>query len=827
MANYQVESPRPSGELSLIMGSETLMVHGPWKYHEPESVGIRADLNGLAIDFDFMIKVENHNSIIYPEDVAYVKRVCKKLQQGKTVDYSFRIIGSDGMVKPLQGSGVLIHPKNKTDKRDLATLNEITDELRKSKDLLQAVAEANGTGVTVCKSIRNETGNIVDFEFIFTNKMTREFTKRDELTGRRLFEEFPGLGIHMEALRQVVESGEQNAGVYHYTSDGLDVWLSNSNTKLGDGFINISEGITEKKKTAAQIAPQHISGGGEMGEMIRAKDWSGTPLGAIEEWTSTLKTSLNIMLNSRQPMCVAWGPEATFLYNDAYLTDVLGLSKHPWALGQPFATVWAEIWDICGPLVEKIFSEGESSFQDDVRFYMVRGDYLCETYVTFSYSPILGEDDKVSGLSCSCQNVTWKILQARRLETLSELAVNSLVDKTTAAVCASAGKTLAKNPDDIPFVLLYLIDAEGVTAELKQVVGLPDDSPILISTITLNDSAKDPSPFNVTEVFKTAKPEIVSLMDVDIKPEGLSHRRVREAVVLPVEAKGQNRPVAILIAGVNPACVLNDKYLGFYKTMSNQIAIALDNARVADEGRRQLKVMAELDSAKTAFFSNVSHEFRTPITLILGQLEGLIKPHETALRQADIEKLKMAHRNSLRLEKMVNALLHFARIEAGRMEIIYQPTDISKLTTDIASTFRSAIENAGMKLIVKCDLLAGLVFVNRDMWENIVLNLLSNAFKFTFDGRINVRIKSRLKHVELQVNDTGIGISPENLQDIFKRFHRIEGVRSRKHGGFGIGLALVKELVLMHGGKIRVKKQVGERHNIYGAHSKRKRTSSP
>jgi hypothetical protein len=230
------------------------------------------------------------------------------------------------------------------------------------------------------------------------------------------------------------------------------------------------------------------------------------------------------MLNSRQPMCVAWGPEAVLLYNDAYLTDVLGLSRHPWALGKPLATVWAEEWEICGPLVEKVFSKGESSFQDGVRFYMACGEYPCETYLTFSYSPILGEDDKVSGLYCCCQNVTSKILQARRLETLSELAVNSLVDKTTAAACVSACKTLAKNPDDIPFALLYLVDAEGATAELKQVVGLPDGSPILIRMISLNDSVKNQTPFKLTEVFRTSRPGIVSLMNVDAIHEGVSHR---------------------------------------------------------------------------------------------------------------------------------------------------------------------------------------------------------------------------------------------------------------------------------------------------------------
>ena len=185
-----------------------------------------------------------------------------------------------------------------------------------------------------------------------------------------------------------------------------------------------------------------LLGGGEMGERIRTFDWSKTPLGPINAWPQSLKTSTGLMLNSQHPMWVGWGPEVTFLYNDAYI-QVLSLAKHPKALGKPAADVWKEIWDICGPLADKVFLRGEASFVNDVRLFMNRGDFLEETFYSFSYSPIRDELGNVGGLFCPSAEVTAKLLSTRRLRTLSELAAESLVEKSTRGACASAASILA------------------------------------------------------------------------------------------------------------------------------------------------------------------------------------------------------------------------------------------------------------------------------------------------------------------------------------------------------------------------------------------------
>jgi PAS domain S-box-containing protein len=223
---------------------------------------------------------------------------------------------------------------------------------------------------------------------------------------------------------------------------------------------------------------------------------------------------------------------------------------------------------------------------------------------------------------------------------------------------------------------------------------------------------------------------------------------------------------------------------------------------------RQREELAKLDELKTQFFANISHEFRTPLTLMMGPLEDALT-ESAKLSSPNRGQLELAYRNSLRLLKLVNTLLDFSRIEAGRIQATYEPTDLALLTAELASVFRSAIERAGMKLVVECAPLSESVYVDRDMWEKIVLNLVSNAFKFTFEGEIEVTLGEVGDAVELTVRDTGTGIPVEEIPRLFDRFHRAKGARGRSYEGSGIGLALVQELVKLHGGNVRVQSEVG------------------
>ena len=228
-----------------------------------------------------------------------------------------------------------------------------------------------------------------------------------------------------------------------------------------------------------------------------------------------------------------------------------------------------------------------------------------------------------------------------------------------------------------------------------------------------------------------------------------------------------------------------------------------------DDQKRVEESLAALDRAKTTFFSNVSHEFRTPLTLMLGPLEEIQKEAREQLSPERHELLATVHRNGLRLLKLVNALLDFSRIEAGRLQASYQPTDLVTFTSEIASAFDSAMKSARLRFSVECLPIADPVYVDRDMWEKIVLNLLSNAYKFTFAGEVALALKPAAGAVQLQIRDTGVGIPGEHLDHVFERFHRIESTQARTHEGTGIGLALVQELVKLHGGSVRVESAVG------------------
>jgi signal transduction histidine kinase/CheY-like chemotaxis protein len=550
-----------------------------------------------------------------------------------------------------------------------------------------------------------------------------------------------------------------------------------------------------------------LSGGGEMGRLIREFDWSAHRLGRASEWPQSLRTAISLILNSQHPMWIGWGPEMSFLYNDAYL-HVLGLAKHPKALGRPAAEVWSEVWGICGPLADKVFREGQASFVHDVRLFMDRGDHLEETYYSFSYSPIPDEMGGIGGLFCPSNDTTSKVIGARRLRTLSELASGVQFGAMTDAASAAVAQILSRNPDDIPFALLYVKSPHGNHVHLRQIVRVESAGEFLAPpSVDLTTESGESVFWPLSDVFATTMARRVSVERFEAFPRGPADQRVSEAIVLPVASRGDNKPLGVLIAGVNPTRRLDADYQTFFELVATQVGTAIQNARVVEEEKKRADMLAEIDKAKTTFFSNVSHEFRTPLTLMLGPLQDALAG--TNLPPAERERVEVAHRNARRLLKLVNSLLDFSRIEAGRARAAYQPTDLSSLTAELASNFRSACERAGLELIVDCPSLSAPVFVDREMWEKVVLNLLSNAFKFTLEGKISVRIRESGEHVELSVCDTGVGIPQSELPRLFERFHRITGQQSRSFEGSGIGLALVQELVKLHGGSIFADSEVG------------------
>jgi signal transduction histidine kinase/CheY-like chemotaxis protein len=297
----------------------------------------------------------------------------------------------------------------------------------------------------------------------------------------------------------------------------------------------------------------------------------------------------------------------------------------------------------------------------------------------------------------------------------------------------------------------------------------------------------------------------------DAVPPGPWADPPRQAVVVPIRSNIPHELAGLLVAGISARLKLDELYRSFLDLVATQIATAIANARAYEEERKRAEALADIDRAKTAFFSNVSHQFRTPLTLMLGPLEELINEFGRSDQGLSVpHQIVLVHRSGLRLLKLVNTLLDFSRIEAGRVQAIYEPTDLPSYTAELASVFRSAVEKSEMKLVVDCPAVTEHAFVDRDMWEKIVLNLVSNAFKFTFKGEIEVKLRTTGTHFELAVRDTGIGIPADEVPQLFERFHRVAGAQGRTHEGSGIGLALVQELAKLHGGSVSVESVYGQ-----------------
>jgi PAS domain S-box-containing protein len=563
--------------------------------------------------------------------------------------------------------------------------------------------------------------------------------------------------------------------------------------------------MKNESTSASNADVNFLLGGGEMGARMRELDWSKTSLGATQQWPQSLKTAVRIMLTCRQPMFVWWGEELINLYNDPYKAIIGG--KHPEALGQPASYVWREIWDQVGPRAESAMVKNEGTYDEALLLIMERNGYPEETYYTFSYSPVPNDQGDTGGIICANTEDTQRIIGERQLALLRELAARTADARTFDQACTLSANCLESNPYDLPFAMIYLVDPDEQQVFLAGTCRIEKNHVAVPERVDLD--ADSVWPF--AEVIRTHQAKLISDLEVSFSslPCGVWQRSPHQAIAVPIAPSGQTGKSGILIVGLNPFRLFDDNYKRFIDLVAAQIAASIANAQAYEEERKRAQALAEIDRAKTVFFSNVSHEFRTPLTLMLGPLEETLINCANLLPAKEREQLEMVQRNGLRLLKLVNSLLDFSRIEAGRVQASYEPTDLASFTAELASVFRSAVERAGMQLSVNCPSLPAPVYVDREMWEKIVLNLLSNAFKFTMAGKISVSLLWKSDRIEFTVKDTGIGIPAEEIPHLFKRFHRVKGAQGRTFEGSGIGLSLVQELVQMHGGTVKVTSVLG------------------
>ncbi len=564
---------------------------------------------------------------------------------------------------------------------------------------------------------------------------------------------------------------------------------------------------TEKppaKQTFADPGPHDdldlISGGGEMGAMMRATDWEKSPFGPVSRWPQSLRTALRICLDSRFPILIWWGPELCLLYNDAY-RPALGSTKHPQALGAPGKQVWSDIWDTIGPMLEGVMRTGQATWESDQLLLFDRHGYMEESYWTYSYSAIRLTSGDIGGIFSAVHEVTDRVLSARRLRTLREVGDQVVQAKNDVDACHLAMQSIMRNPADCPYAMIFLCDGLCDGKRATRVAASFDAGKLVPSILDLTDG----DAWCIRETVESRSAHVFDVVDPETLPGAPYGAKCKQAISLPILG-ATREAIAMLTIAISPYRALDESYREFFESLAKNLAANINNARAYDEERKRAEALAELDRAKTVFFSNVSHEFRTPLTLMLGPLEDSLANSQN-LPPEHREHIEIALRNSVRLLRLVNTLLDFSRIEAGRIQASYEPTDLARFTAELASVFRSATERAGLRLSIKCPPLSELAYVDREMWEKIVLNLISNAFKFTLDGEIEVSLREVDRRAELSVRDTGTGIPANELPRLFERFYRIKGAQGRTFEGSGIGLSLVQELAKLHGGKVSVKSE--------------------
>src|SRR6476620_11797400 len=331
------------------------------------------------------------------------------------------------------------------------------------------------------------------------------------------------------------------------------------------------------------FVPEFLSGGGEMGQRIREYDWSKTSLGAIHTWPQSLRTCIRIMLSSRQPIWIGWGKELIKFYNDPYKAIVGG--KHPWALGAPASVVWREIWPDIEPMLRQVMEKDEGTYVESQLLIMERNGYPEETYYTFSYTPIPGDDGKTEGMFCANTDDTDKIISERQLRTLTQLGKRLTDCQSNREVIEKTINTLQENPHDFPFALFRTI-ADG-KAILERSTPLDAEQKIFPKDILLNSDDPVALAINMAlytgefQVYKNPKERLPAV------PTGAWQVPPTQGIIIPIIQTGINEPYGILSVGANPYRLLDEKYLSFITLVGDQIATAFADVHVLEEERKR------------------------------------------------------------------------------------------------------------------------------------------------------------------------------------------------------------------------------------------------
>jgi len=333
-------------------------------------------------------------------------------------------------------------------------------------------------------------------------------------------------------------------------------------------------------------------GDSEMARLMRAYDWAATPLGPVSGWASSLKVALGLLLSSRFEMWLGWGDDIAFFYNDAYRPTLGG--KHPQSLGRPVSLIYPEIWDDIKGRMRSVYDDGASTWDRALLLLINRRGFLEETYHTFSYSPLRGDDGRVQGIFCAVSEETERVISERRLASLGALASSLTGAEGEAAVMRGAARGLASNDRDLPFSVTYLFDADGV-AHVAGMTNVAEGSELARRAVATREALWD-----MDGVWRDAQPIEVDLAPGLAYPSGAWQIPPTRAAIVPILGQGAERPLGALLVGLNPYRPQDGEYLSYLQLLAGQIASSLSGARVYDGERRRAQTLAEAVALRDA-----------------------------------------------------------------------------------------------------------------------------------------------------------------------------------------------------------------------------------
>lgn len=506
--------------------------------------------------------------------------------------------------------------------------------------------------------------------------------------------------------------------------------------------------------------------GGEAGRVLRATDWANNPLGPPAAWPISLKAITRAMLATRQATCLFWGPDLINIYNDGFI-PLLG-EKHPTAMGQPARECWSDAWPVVGDLLAGVITHGKAVLFEEMLVPIVRQGRLEDAWWNYSYSPVFDDAGAIAGVLVVATEITAEVAGRKKLEAARVEAETARQELHTVFMQAPFPMALLKGPDH----RFSLVNGPYQVLVNRNVVGK-----------TLREAFSEEEvgyylPF-VDHVYKTGEP--IGLKDAPLRLPDASGVLRDSFIDVSYHPYRDAQGAVIGILGISHD--VTDKVL----------------ARLRESELRRAAESA--NRAKDEFLATVSHELRNPLTAILGWSRLLIANRDPQR----LEKgLAVIERNARAQARLIEDILDMSRIVTGKVVLELRRVHLEGIIKNAVESIRPAASAKGIRLELELGD-TGLDLVgDEDRLQQVVWNLISNAVKFTESGgRVRV-VASRLgSRVVIRVEDSGKGISPELLPHVFDRFRQGDASTTKRHGGLGLGLAIVRQLVEMHGGTVR------------------------